>query len=47
MNLNIKTGTVGYKNKILVSIGKFSLGKNKVNAFNVKTCYFQRNHVKS
>ena len=33
MNLNIKTGTVRYNNKILVSHGKFSLGKNdKVNA---------------
>ena len=33
MNLKIKTGTVGYNNKILVSDGKFSLGKNeKVNA---------------
>ena len=33
MNLNIKTGTSGYNNKILVSDGKFSLGKNdKVNA---------------
>ena len=33
MNLNIKSGTVGYNNKILVSNGKFSLGKNdKVNA---------------
>ena len=32
MNLTIKTGTVGYNNKILVSDGKFSLGKNeKVN----------------
>ena len=28
MNLNIKTRTVGYNNKILVSDGKFSLGKN-------------------
>ena len=27
MNLKIKTGTVGYKNKILVSNGNFSLGK--------------------
>ena len=27
MNLKIKTGTVGYNNKILVSDGKFSLGK--------------------
>ena len=33
MNLNIKTGTVGYNNKILISDGKFSLEKNdKVNA---------------
>ena len=32
-NLRIKTGTVGYNNKILVSDGKFSLGKNnEVNA---------------
>ena len=28
MKLRIKTGTVGYNNKILVSDGKFSLGKN-------------------
>ena len=28
MKLKIKTGTVGYNNKILVSNGKFSLGKN-------------------
>ena len=33
MELRIKTGTVGYNNKILVSDGNFSLGKNeKVNA---------------
>ena len=33
MNLNIKTGTAGYNNKIIVSDGKFCLGKNdKVNA---------------
>ena len=33
MNLKIKTGTVGYNNKILVSDGNFSLGKNdEVNA---------------
>ena len=33
MNLNIRLGTVGYNNKILVSDGKFCLGKNdKVNA---------------
>ena len=29
INLKIKTGTVGYNNKILVSDGKFILGKNK------------------
>ena len=33
MNLKIKTGTVGYNNKILISDGNSSLGKNeKVNA---------------
>ena len=32
MNLNIRSGTVGYNNKILVSDSNFSLGKNdKVN----------------
>ena len=32
MNLKIRLGTVGYNNKILVSDGKFILGKNeKVN----------------
>ena len=29
MKLKIKTGTVGYDNKILISDGKFILGKNK------------------
>ena len=28
MNLKIRSGTVGYNNKILVSDEKFSLGKN-------------------
>ena len=28
MNLKIKTGTIGYNNKILISNEKFSLGKN-------------------
>ena len=28
MELKIKTGTVGYNNKILISDGNFSLGKN-------------------
>ena len=33
MNLNIRSRTVGYNNKILISDGKFSLGKNdEVNA---------------
>ena len=33
MNLNIKTGTAGYNNKILVPDEKFSLGKNeKINS---------------
>ena len=27
MNLKIRSGTVGYNNKILISDGKFSLGK--------------------
>ena len=37
MNLKIKTGTVGCKNKILVSDEKFSLEKNdKVNALELK-----------
>ena len=32
MNLKIRSGTAGYDNKILVSDGKFNLGKNeKVN----------------
>ena len=36
MKLKIKTGTVRYNNKILVSDGNFSLGKNdEVNG----TCY--------
>ena len=29
MNLKIRSGTVGYNNKILVSDGKFSLGENE------------------
>ena len=37
MNLQIKTGTIRYNNKILVSDGKFNLGKNdKVNAGSTK-----------
>ena len=33
MNLKIRSGTVGYNNKIFMSDGKFSLGKNnKVNS---------------
>ena len=37
MNLKIKIGTVGYNNKILISNGNFSLGKNhEVNASFIK-----------
>ena len=39
IELKIKTGTVGYNNKILVSDGKFILGKNEKVKFHV-------NHVK-
>ena len=38
INVKIKTGTVGYNNKILVSNEKFSLGKNvEVNAPRMKS----------
>ena len=38
MNLKIRSGTVEYNNKILVSDGKFSLGKNeKVNTPTMKS----------
>ena len=37
MELKIKTSTVGYNNKILVSDGNFSLGKN----YEVNLCYLQ------
>ena len=38
MNLNIKLGAAGYNNKILISDGKFILGKNdKVNALEPAT----------
>ena len=38
MKLTIKTGTVGYNNKILISDGKFILGKNeKVNTLETAT----------
>ena len=40
MNLNNKTGTVRYNNKILVFDEKFSRGKNyKVLCFSFRTCY--------
>ena len=51
MELRIKTGTVGYNNKILVSDGKFSLGKNdEVNSLetpikNHKTNSLELTHV--
>ena len=48
LNLNIKTGTARYNNKILISHGKFSVGKNdKVNAFSVRTHHLERSHAKS
>ena len=38
MNLKIRLATVGYNNKILISDGKFSLGKNnEVNAPAIKS----------
>ena len=47
MNLKIKTGTVEYNNKILVSNEKFSLGKNvEVNAPSMKSTHiFDSNEV--
>ena len=45
MNLNIKTGTVRYNNKILVSDGKFNLGKNdNVNALVLKPIISMPSH---
>ena len=49
MKLKIKTGTVGYNNKILVSDGKFILGKNeKVNSLETAAMKSHKdsNHVK-
>ena len=49
MKLKIKTGTVGYNNKTLVSDGKFILGKNeKVNSLETAAMksYKDSNHVK-
>ena len=44
MNLNIRSGTVGYNNKILISDGKFSLGKNdEVNALEAPTMKSHKN----
>ena len=38
MQLRIRSGTVGYNNKILVSDGKFNLGKNEnVNSLDVRS----------
>ena len=49
MKLKIKTGTVGYNNKILVSDGKFILGKNE-NVNSLETApmksHKDSNHVK-
>ena len=49
IKLKIKTGTVGYNNKILVSDGKFILGKNeKVNTSEpaAMKSHKDSNHVK-
>ena len=49
MKLKIKTGTVGYNNKILASDGKFILGKNeKANSLETATMKSHKdsNHVK-
>ena len=49
MELKIKTGTVGYNNKILVSDGKFILGKNeKVNSLEpaAMKSHKDSNHIK-
>ena len=44
MNLKIKTGTVGYNNRILVSDGNFSLGKNdEVNSMEAPAIKSQSN----
>ena len=48
MTMKIKTGTVGYNNKILISDGKFILGKNeKVNSLETPAIsHKDSNHVK-
>ena len=48
MNLKIKTGTVGYNNKILVSDGKFSLGKSvEVNSLELEKVIALEPSIKS
>ena len=48
MNLKIKTGTVGYNNKILISDGKFILGKNeKVNLIAPAIKYHKTNSLET
>ena len=43
-NIHIKTGTVGYNNKIVISDSKFNLGKNdKVNALEPATMKSHKN----
>ena len=38
MELRIRSGTIGYNNKILVSDGKFNLGKNEnINSLEVRS----------
>ena len=45
MNLKIKTGTVGYNNKILISNGKFILRKN--DEVNTLETHLMKNHKDS
>ena len=45
MNLNIRSGTVGYNDKILVSDGTFSLGKSDVVNTSVPKKSSHRTHI--
>ena len=48
MNLKIRSGTVGYNNKILVFDGNFSLGKNKnVNLMTLAIKSYQTNSLET
>ena len=48
MEIKIKTGTVGYNNKILISDGNFSLGKNaEVNLITPAIKYHKTNSLET